>query len=166
LGDASCRIRSLNYLLILVPLPHPALCSKVKQPPCWDPVSAGGYRHQPNVPKEPTYIFITTKKLSIKVFNGCFVNQGDSIILPRLRVIVPGATVPLLAPLKQLIDEKVGGFPTEFTFSIRRDKAQPFRNPTCGLDLTALFFHVLFDRRKFTIILLALPQTRKQQGVS
>jgi hypothetical protein len=135
----------------------------IEQPPSWDPVSAVGYRHQPDIPKELTYIFVTTKKLSIKVFNGCFVNQGDGIIFPRLRVFFPRATVPMLAPLKHLIDEKVGRFPTEFTFRIRRDKAKPFCNPTCGLNLTALFFHVLLNGWKFTIILLALPQARKQQ---
>jgi hypothetical protein len=140
LDDASCRIRFLNYLLILVSLPHPALGSKVKQPLCWDPVPAVGDRHQPNISEKPTYIFITTKKLSKKVFNGRLVNQGDGIIFPWLRVFFPRATVPLLAPRKHLIDEKVGRFPTEFTFRVRGDKAQPFCNPTCGLDLTAIFF--------------------------
>jgi hypothetical protein len=114
LGDASCQfgfsVSFSNCLLNCVSFPHPALGRKVKQPPIWDPVSIVGCRHQPNIPKEPTYILITTKKLSIKVFNGCLVNQGDSIILPRLRVFFPRATVPMLPPLKQLIDEKVAGF--------------------------------------------------------
>jgi hypothetical protein len=136
---------------------------KVEQPPSWDPVSVVGYRHQPDIPKEPTYIFITFKKVPMKVFEGCFANQSDSLNLPRRCVFFPRATVPLLAPLKHLIDEKAGRFSTEFTFHIRRDKAKPPRNPTCGLNLTALFFHVFFNRGKFSVILVTLIQTKKQQ---
>jgi hypothetical protein len=55
-------------------------------------------------------------------------------------------------PEKHLIDEKPRGSATELTFPIWRDKAKL----TCGLNLTALFFHVFFNREKFRVILVTL----------